>query len=109
MLWVVAVVAAFLTATYMFRLLYLAFFGDEDAEAHGGRARRRTEPTERRTRMRHGAHLHDAPGPMAIALVVLAIGSILAGFVGVPHALGGQQPDRGVPRAELPGAVGAGR
>jgi len=26
---------------------------------------------------------------MAIALVVLAIGSILAGFVGVPHALGG--------------------
>ena len=26
---------------------------------------------------------------MAIALVVLAIGSVLAGFVGVPHALGG--------------------
>lgn len=26
---------------------------------------------------------------MAIALVVLAIGSVLAGFIGVPHALGG--------------------
>ena len=26
---------------------------------------------------------------MAIALVVLAIGSVLAGYVGVPHALGG--------------------
>ena len=26
---------------------------------------------------------------MAIPLIVLAIGSILAGFIGVPHALGG--------------------
>ena len=26
---------------------------------------------------------------MAIALVVLAIGSVVAGFIGVPHALGG--------------------
>ena len=31
---------------------------------------------------------------MAIALIVLAIGSVLAGYVGVPHALGGQQRDR---------------
>jgi NADH-quinone oxidoreductase subunit L len=37
----------------------------------------------------HGAHLHDAPPSMAFALIVLAIGSVLAGFVGVPHALGG--------------------
>ena len=28
MLWALAVVTAFLTATYMFRLLYLAFFGE---------------------------------------------------------------------------------
>ena len=50
-LWAVAVVAAFLTATYMFRLLYLAFFGERrnggkagghGAEEHGGRARRWT-------------------------------------------------------------------
>jgi NADH-quinone oxidoreductase subunit L len=83
-LWAVAVIAAFLTATYMFRLLYLTFFGDRKhgapstAHAHGdahGDA--------------HASHLHDAPGPMAIALIVLAIGSILAGFVGVPHVLGG--------------------
>ena len=33
--------------------------------------------------------MHDAPAPMAIALVVLALGSILAGFIGIPHALGG--------------------
>ncbi len=66
-LWAMAVLAALLTATYMFRLLYLAFFGER----------------------RHGAHLHDAPPAMAIALIVLAVGSVGAGFVGVPHALGG--------------------
>jgi len=32
---------------------------------------------------------------MAIALVVLAIGSVLAGFVGVPHALGGHNSIEG--------------
>ncbi|HXG87825.1 MAG TPA: NADH-quinone oxidoreductase subunit L [Vicinamibacterales bacterium] len=38
----------------------------------------------------HGAlHLHDAPPAMAIALVVLAIGSVAAGYIGIPHALGG--------------------
>jgi NADH-quinone oxidoreductase subunit L len=36
----------------------------------------------------HG-HIHDAPPAMALALIVLAIGSIAAGFIGVPHALGG--------------------
>ncbi len=70
-LWVLAVVAAFLTATYMFRLLYLTFFG------------------ERRGSTAHGAHLHDAPPAMAIALIVLAVGSVGAGLVGIPHALGG--------------------
>jgi NADH-quinone oxidoreductase subunit L len=29
---------------------------------------------------------------MAFALIVLALGSILAGYVGVPHALGGRNP-----------------
>ena len=32
---------------------------------------------------------HDAPLPMAIALIVLAIGSVAAGWIGIPHALGG--------------------
>jgi NADH-quinone oxidoreductase subunit L len=37
----------------------------------------------------HGHALHDAPPSMAIPLIILAIGSIVAGYVGVPHALGG--------------------
>jgi len=36
----------------------------------------------------HG-HLHDAPPAMALALIVLAIGSVAAGYIGIPHALGG--------------------
>jgi NADH-quinone oxidoreductase subunit L len=34
-------------------------------------------------------HLHDAPPAMALALVVLAVGSAAIGYIGVPHALGG--------------------
>jgi NADH-quinone oxidoreductase subunit L len=93
-LWFVAVVAAFLTATYMFRLLYMAFFGDRRNGAggasgsHGAHGAHGDHDGHAGTHG-HGHGLHDAPGPMAIALIVLAIGSVLAGFVGIPHALGG--------------------
>jgi NADH-quinone oxidoreductase subunit L len=82
-LWVLAVLTAFLTATYMFRLLYMTFFGE-----------RRTEPAAADAGGAHAhagahGHLHDAPPAMAIPLVLLAVGAIVAGYVGVPHALGG--------------------
>jgi NADH-quinone oxidoreductase subunit L len=82
-LWVVAVLTAFLTATYMFRLVFMAFFGE----------RRTAHPAPSTTHSHgapgtaHGAHLHDAPPAMAIALIVLALGSILAGYVGIPKAV----------------------
>ena len=80
-LWVIGVLTALLTATYMFRLVFLAFHGKRRqahaaADAHG-----HAEHDD--------AHLHDAPPAMALALVVLAIGSVGAGYVGVPEALGG--------------------
>ena len=73
LLWMAGLITSLLTAVYMFRLVFLAFHG---------------EPAG------HGApdghqQLHDAPPAMAIALVVLAIGSVGAGYVGLPHALGG--------------------
>jgi NADH-quinone oxidoreductase subunit L len=37
----------------------------------------------------HGAHLHDAPPAMAIVLVILAIGSVAAGYIGIPAVIGG--------------------
>ncbi|MDO8679932.1 MAG: NADH-quinone oxidoreductase subunit L [Acidobacteriota bacterium] len=78
-LWVVGVLTSLLTATYMFRLVHLTFHGEE----RFGHA----EPAVAHST--HGTHLHDAPAPMAFALIVLAIGSILAGYIGIPHALGG--------------------
>jgi NADH-quinone oxidoreductase subunit L len=74
-LWTIAALTALLTATYMFRLVFLTFHGERHSAGHG-----------------HGqdhGHLHDAPPAMAIALVVLAIGSVGAGWIGIPHAIGG--------------------
>jgi len=86
-LWTIGIVTSLLTATYMFRLVFLTFYGERRRAAaasapHGGHGHGAHE---------HGAHghLHDAPPAMAIVLVVLAIGSVVAGYVGVPAALGG--------------------
>ncbi|MFN8059609.1 MAG: NADH-quinone oxidoreductase subunit L [Vicinamibacterales bacterium] len=94
-LWVVGVLTALLTATYMFRLVYMTFFGERaaaegptgghgaahahDDHAHAGHGGHGQQ----------GGHLHDAPPAMAIPLIALAIGSVLAGLVGVPHGFGG--------------------
>jgi NADH-quinone oxidoreductase subunit L len=87
MLWLVGAVTSFLTATYMFRLVFLTFHGER---RHGAPAPEHPEEEEPSA---HGhaapSHLHDAPPAMALALIVLAAGSVLAGYIGVPHALGG--------------------
>ena len=96
-LWGLAVLAALLTATYRFRLLYMTFYGTRRPGSSGTQhaAPASAEATAGKHDQHaahgpgHGAHLHDAPPAMAIALVVLAIGSIGAGLFGVPHALGG--------------------
>jgi NADH-quinone oxidoreductase subunit L len=109
LLWALGVLAAFLTATYMFRLLYLTFFGErrhaaaaEAASGHGMPADEHAGPVVAHAAHAaaaghppghgaahgaHGGHLHDAPPAMAIALVILAIGSVVAGYVGIPEAL----------------------
>ena len=47
-------------------------------------------------------HLHDAPPAMAIPLILLALGSVVAGYVGVPHALGGDNRIDGFLESSLP-------
>ncbi len=66
-LWVLATIAAFMTAFYSFRLIYLTFHGKF----------RGTSEQER--------HLHESPPVMTIPLIFLAIGAIAAGWVGIPH------------------------
>jgi NADH-quinone oxidoreductase subunit L len=87
-LWALAVLTAFLTATYMFRLLYLTFFGERrygDDHAHDAHGHHAGADHGHGHGGGHG--LHDAPPAMAIALVVLAVGSVAAGYVGVPNAI----------------------
>jgi NADH-quinone oxidoreductase subunit L len=110
-LWVIGVLTSLLTATYMFRLVFLTFHGEErfspslahaDAHASSGAAGHGAHPAHghaapstahgtpapRHTAPDH-VHLHDAPPAMATALIALAIGSVVAGYIGIPHALGG--------------------
>jgi NADH-quinone oxidoreductase subunit L len=79
LLWAVGMMTSLLTAVYMFRLVFLAFHGERAHAAPGAAA------------LHDDAHgrLHDAPPAMALALIVLAVGSAAAGYVGLPHALGG--------------------
>ena len=95
-LWVVGALTSLLTATYMFRLVHLTFHGEERfehaADVHGAsHTASHAAPPHHAPPHATLPHrvLHDAPAPMAFALVVLAAGSILAGYVGVPPALGG--------------------
>jgi len=77
--WVIGVITAFITSFYMFRLLFMTFWGDYrgvQVDTHGHA---------------HSAHGHDdhghgdpheSPWVMLAPLVVLAILSVIGGFVG---------------------------
>jgi NADH-quinone oxidoreductase subunit L len=91
-LWAIGLFTSLLTAIYMFRIVFLAFHGPSHA-ASAPHADSRSfpaadvEPPPPSATGSHGhaphGRLHDAPGPMAVALVALAIGSALAGYVGL--------------------------
>ncbi len=95
MLWTIGILTSLLTATYMFRLVFLAFHGERRPSTSSGRPVSAHDDEDRHGVPSHAApahghaHVHDAPPSMAIPLIVLAIGSIFAGYAGVPHALGG--------------------
>jgi NADH-quinone oxidoreductase subunit L len=77
----VALFTALLTAAYMGRLLFLTFFG-------GFRGGHEAEH-----------HVHESPWSMLGPLVLLAIGSAVAGFVEIPHVV---QPVFRLPEEHLP-------
>ena len=70
-MYVIGVITAMFTSFYMFRMLYLTFYGKFRGTAE----------------QEH--HLHESPPSMTIPLIVLAILSVVGGFIGVPEALGG--------------------
>jgi NADH-quinone oxidoreductase subunit L len=70
-LWLIGACVAGMTAFYMFRLLFMTFFGQSRVDPH----------TEH--------HIHESPKSMIVPLVVLAIGSVVSGYIGFPAWLGG--------------------
>jgi NADH-quinone oxidoreductase subunit L len=71
LMWGIAVFGAFLTAFYMFRMLFLTFYGKY----------RGTHHAEEKIR--------ESPGSMTIPLIVLAVLSAIGGIIGIPEVLGG--------------------
>jgi NADH-quinone oxidoreductase subunit L len=97
LLWVVGLMTAGMTSFYMFRLWFKTFFGEprieEQADLHEHGAT---------VHLHSGAHavmvvdddatahgVHESPWIMLFPLVVLAILSMVGGWVGIPAALGG--------------------
>ena len=96
-LWVIAVLTAGMTSFYMFRLMAMTFYGkyrgpawEASAVGHDG-ADRHGADAEEDVDDGHGAWHgpHESPPPVTGPLMVLAGGAIVAGFVGIPAALGG--------------------
>jgi len=77
LLWAVGVLTAALTATYMFRLVFMTFHGERSVPVN------HVDPADVSDHKSHGTHVHDAPPAMAIALIVLAVGSVVAGWAGI--------------------------
>jgi NADH-quinone oxidoreductase subunit L len=71
LLWALLMAGAFMTAFYTFRLVFLAFFG----------APRMSKEVAH--------HIHESPGSMTVPLIILAIGTVVAGLaVGIPSSTG---------------------
>ncbi len=69
-LWVIGVAAACCTSFYMWRLMALTFWG---------------EPRDKHA----FDHAHESPVSMTVPLMILAVGSAVWGFWGIPEAFGG--------------------
>jgi NADH-quinone oxidoreductase subunit L len=66
LLWFVGLVTAGLTAFYMWRLMNLTFYGKSRVSAEAA------------------SHIHESPAAMTVPLMLLAAGSVFAGWLGVP-------------------------
>jgi NADH-quinone oxidoreductase subunit L len=70
-LWIVGFITAGMTAFYMFRLVFLTFFGYSRADEHAEK------------------HIHESPLTMTVPLMILAALSAIGGWVGWPESLMG--------------------
>ncbi len=71
--WIIGAVAAVMTSFYMFRSVFMTFYG--------------------KSRVEHDVahHLHESPPLMTVPLMILAFLSLVGGFVGIPVIEGAQR------------------
>jgi NADH-quinone oxidoreductase subunit L len=77
LMWSLSVLAALMTSFYIFRLLFIVFWGKPIKEAH----------SEHPAVTAH--QVHESPKTMLIPMSVLAVLSVFGGLIGVPQLLGG--------------------
>ena len=82
-LWALSVLAALMTSFYMFRLLFVVFWGKPANDEHSG------QPAHSVHSSHSVSHVHESPKTMLIPMSVLAVLSLLGGLPGVPQLLGG--------------------
>ncbi|HEY6970242.1 MAG TPA: NADH-quinone oxidoreductase subunit L [Candidatus Angelobacter sp.] len=101
-LWLVGVITALLTSFYMFRLWFMTFFGDlrlgevdVGEEAHKALAPAQAQHTAAAHTHGHAddqthghGGVHESPWIMLAPLVILAVLSVVGGWVGIPEAMG---------------------
>jgi NADH-quinone oxidoreductase subunit L len=89
--WALGAITAFMTAFYMTRLFSLTFWGkprfkeqaQESHAAHHGHGQGHDDHGH----AGHGAGgVHESPWVMVLPLAILAVLSVLGGFIGFPHA-----------------------
>jgi NADH-quinone oxidoreductase subunit L len=97
-LWAVGAITALMTAIYMTRLMVVTFFGKErfstaheEAHTHPDESHQAVTPpgVGPAEHEHHGGPPRESPLVMTLPLIVLAIGAVLAGFLGVPEGLSG--------------------
>ncbi len=86
LLWAVGLVTAGMTSFYMFRLWFKTFFGESRFEESAGHAHE-AEHDESQSTHPHG--VHESPWIMTLPLAILAILSLVGGWVGIPTFLWG--------------------
>ena len=66
---VLGLITAMLTAFYSFRLVFVTFWGESRVDPH------------------HAGHVHEPSNTMTVPLLILAVLSIVTGYIGIPEFL----------------------
>lgn len=72
-LWAIGLLTAFLTAFYMFRMMFLTFSGKYRGTHHAEEK------------------IHESPSTMTLPLIVLAVLAAIGGLINIPHVFGGNE------------------